>query len=84
MTFLASLGDVVVPEIRKVLDGDDLIWKYWCIRLIGQMEPSCSENFRRDLERLTANPTDSERYEELDEVAAAVLADVENRERKSG
>ena len=31
--FLASIPEPMVPHIRAVLDGNDLIWKYWCIEV---------------------------------------------------
>lgn len=71
--FLASLGEPVLPEIRKVLAGDDMIWKYWCIGLLGEMDIRCAETFRQELERLASSPTESEHREELDEQAAWVL-----------
>ena len=71
--FLASLGQAVVPEIRKVLDGHDMVWKYWCIGLIGEMDTQSFESFRAELERLATDPTDSERLEELNEQAIDVL-----------
>ncbi|MCA9216626.1 MAG: DUF5071 domain-containing protein [Planctomycetales bacterium] len=77
--FLASLGQAIVPEIQKVLDGDDMIWKYWCISLIRDLDSGSAEVFRSELERLVSNPTDSEHYEELDEVAAIALASMDER-----
>ena len=68
--FLGSLGAPILPEIRKVLDGDDLIWKYWVIsELIGRLPVELAKEFRADLERLAFSPTDEERLEELDQQA---------------
>ena len=75
--FLAALGEPVVPEIQRILAGDDMIWKYWCVGLIGEMADPCSEVFRSELERLATAPTDAERYEELNEVAATALEKME-------
>lgn len=72
--FLVSIGEPIVPEIWKVLDGDDLVWKYWCIEvLIGELPHQQASCFRNELERLAKNPTDAERVEELDEQARDVL-----------
>ena len=36
--FLAELGDPIVSRIQRVLEGNDSIWKYWCILcLINEM-----------------------------------------------
>lgn len=77
--FLASLGAAVVPEIQRVLSGDDLIWKYWCITLIGELPSESAEFFRTELERLVNMATDLEKREELDEVAVAALAKLNAR-----
>jgi Domain of unknown function (DUF5071) len=72
--FLAGIGDPLVPYLRPILAGDDLIWKYWIIQgIIGEAPLSVVEAFRPDLERLANDPTPSEREEELPEVASAVL-----------
>jgi hypothetical protein len=72
--FLASVGEPVAPLIWEVLQGNDNIWKYWCIdRLIMDFPQEVAEQFRPELHRLAFHPTTQERGEELDERAKAAL-----------
>jgi hypothetical protein len=75
--FLATIPEQMAPLIWKVLRGDDLIWKYWCIvRLISAMPTRTAEQFRGELTRLAEEPTPAERREELNEVAADALGEL--------
>ncbi|NND96369.1 MAG: DUF5071 domain-containing protein [Pirellulaceae bacterium] len=72
--FLLSIGEPICPEIRRVFDGDDPIWKYWVIVvLLTQLPPELVQPFRPDLERLATSPTPAEQAELLDEAAADLL-----------
>ena len=72
--FLATLPEPMVPLVWNVLQGDDHIWKYWCIlRIIRAMPPSIAEQFRPELNRLAEVPSVAERLELLDEVAKDAL-----------
>ena len=72
--FLASLGEPVVPLIREVLQGNDDIWKYWCIdRIVLKLPGAIAAQLRPELHRLAFNPTKGEREQEVDERARAVL-----------
>ncbi len=68
--FLTTISDPMAPLIRDVLNGDDDVWKYWCIvRLVAAMPGHVAEQFRSELHRLADQPTATERAEDLDEVA---------------
>ena len=72
--FLAGIGGPIVPYLRPILDGDDLLWTYWVIRTVLADAPlTVVEQLRADLERLATNPTASEVDEELPEAAKEVL-----------
>ena len=72
--FLASIGAPIVPLIREVLEGNDDIWKYWCIdRVIMRFALVDVEQLRPDLERLAFHPTRHEKEQEVDERARAAL-----------
>ena len=71
--FLVSIGSPLVPHIRRILDTDDEIWKYWMISDIMRDSPELAAAFRDELERLAWSPTGREAAEELDEVAQEVL-----------
>lgn len=72
--FLAGIGGPIVPSLRPILQGDDLLWTYWVIRTVLADAPlTVVEQLRPDLERLVTNPTASEAEEELPEAAKDVL-----------
>lgn len=72
--FVARIGDPIVLYLRPVLDGDDLLWKYWIIvAVLGEAPLTVVEQFRPDLERLVMDATPREAEEELPEVARIVL-----------
>lgn len=71
---LQSVGEPLVPHIWRVLQSDDLVWKYWVIGLLVPALPqSAASSFRPELERLATRPEPSELLEELDQQAASVL-----------
>ena len=72
--FLASIREPMAPLIRDVLEGTDLIWKYWCIQvLISKMPREVAEQFRPELIRLAEHPTSAEHIEGLDEIATEAI-----------
>lgn len=69
-SFLASVGEPMVPLIRDVFRGNDDIWKYWClVRVVMKMTREVVEQLRPDIERLVESPTKNERTEEVDDRA---------------
>ena len=73
-TFLASIGEPVVPHIRNVFSGNDGIWKYWCITaLIRKMPRALAEELRPDLVRLAFQPSADDHSQEVDEQAREAL-----------
>ena len=72
--FLATIPEPMAPHIRDVLQGNDLMWKYWCIQiLIRWMPREVAEQIRPDLIRLAEHPTPDEHLAELDEVAKEAI-----------
>jgi len=72
--FLASVGEPVVPLIREVFQGDDDIWKYWCIeRIVMGFQRDVAEQLLPDLQRIAFHPSITEQGEEVDEQAKAAL-----------
>ena len=64
--FLASLGDPMVSRIQTVLEGNDSIWKYWCILcLINEMPIESAMKLKPSLESLISSPTDSDAEENV-------------------
>ena len=80
--FLGSLGDAMVPEVRKVLDSDDLIWKYWMIsEVVARLPTDIVAVFRSDLERLAYHSTSEERKEGLEEEALEQLQRIDSQQQ---
>lgn len=71
--FLASIGEPLIPYVGRVLESNDVIWKYWMISRVIDPSPVIAAAFRDVLERLANFPTESEVHEELNEVAQRVL-----------
>jgi Domain of unknown function (DUF5071) len=70
----SQIPDPMVPHIKSVLEGNDLISKYRCMqKLISKLPREAAERFRPDLWRLAEHPTSAEHKEELDEVAKAAI-----------
>jgi hypothetical protein len=73
--FLASIGEPVVPLVRRVFAGTDGIWKYWCIELfVRELPRAVAEQLRAELQRLAFHPTPDDHTEEVDERARKALA----------
>ncbi len=74
---LASVGEPVIPLVRKVLaptqTGEEQ-WKYWCVELLVRSLPRrLAEELRPELERLAYRPTREEQSEEVDGRAREAL-----------
>lgn len=62
------------PHIKEILKGTDSIWKYWC--LLELVQPMSKEHqllFKDDLLRLIHHPSEDDRLEEVDQIAAEIL-----------
>lgn len=76
--FLASIGLPVVPYVKNVLLADDNIWKYWVLgQVVAQAPHEVAEQLCNDLTRLAANPTPNEMAENVQEVAQAILSQLD-------
>ena len=71
--FLGSIGLPMLPHVRKLLEGDDDIWKYWVLSRVVEESPTLAAALREDLERIANSPTASETAEELDRKAREIL-----------
>ena len=74
--FLASIGSPLIPHIKRILETNDEIWKYWIIIHIMRKSREVAKAFRGELERLAYSSTESEFKEELNEVAQITLQQV--------
>jgi thiaminase len=71
--FLASIGDPLIPHIRKVFETDDEIWKCWIMSCIMLESREVAEAFREELERVAYSPTEMQIEEGLNEYAKSIL-----------
>jgi Domain of unknown function (DUF5071) len=71
---LASVGAPLVPHLIRILETDDLVWKYWVIMvLIPALCPADALVFRPELERLAFRASPEETREELHTQALLAL-----------
>lgn len=76
--FLASIGEPLIPEIKKVLTSNDDMWKYWCLHVIvDEMKAEYLRMLAPELERLATNPSQDEIDSEVDEIAKTILSKFE-------
>ena len=62
------------PHIKEILKGPNSIWKYWCLlELVQPMNREYQLFFKEDLLRLIHNPSEDDRLEEVDYIAAEIL-----------
>jgi uncharacterized protein DUF5071 len=72
--FLASVGVVAVPHVRKILQGIDDIWKMWVLSSVVDTDDLAVANALRDeIERIAKNPTQGEVLEGTQEIAQEIL-----------
>jgi hypothetical protein len=64
--FLATIGMPLLPEVRRVLGTDDVVWKYWVLLRLVAPNAELAAALHDDLEHLAANPTPGEREEGVD------------------
>ena len=72
--FLAGIGAPLAPHIRRVLDTDDEIWKYWLLECLVKENEKLASALRVELQALASAPRDDEDRRMLAESAAATLA----------
>ncbi|MEM0947158.1 MAG: DUF5071 domain-containing protein [Pseudomonadota bacterium] len=71
---LKDAGPEIVPHIEAILSSDDEIWKYWVLALVEDLPRQTLDELDVNLfVRISENPTDTEREEEIDTSAAQVL-----------
>jgi len=54
----ASVGEPVIPHIRSVLNGNDDVWKYWCLSLVGDLTIDQQNLLISDIKRIVNNPSE--------------------------
>jgi len=73
-SFLASIGLAVVPYVRKILQGNDDIWKMWVLNSVVDTEDlAVAIALHDEIERIAKHPTQGEVIEGTQEVAQAII-----------
>lgn len=75
--FLASIGEPLIPEIRRVLQGDDVMWKVWLVECLVSRSPVVAAALTPELEQMARTEKDDEDSEYLREVAMDALAETD-------
>lgn len=71
--FLADIGIPLVPQIDHVFTTNDETWKYWMIVCLISHNDELYEHYKTRLIELAEHPSESDRVDELDEVARELL-----------
>ncbi len=71
--FLASIGEPLIPHLRKIFETDDEIWKAWILSTIVEDSPVLAIEFRDYIERLASDKSRDEDAEWLRENANEIL-----------
>lgn len=71
--FLASIGEPLIPHLKKIFETDDKIWKAWVISQIVEESPPLAAHFRDYLEKLANHERHDEDDEWLSDNARKVL-----------
>ncbi len=75
---LVTFPEELIPLLKDVLNGDDDIWKYWCLECVVKRFPeNVKSKLRSELIRIKEKPTTGERLEELDTTAEEILDTME-------
>jgi hypothetical protein len=68
----------LVPYLRPIVDGDDVMWKYWIVSaVIAESPVEVVAELRPELESLVASPRGEEGKAGVPEVAKEALARLE-------
>ena len=78
-SFLTSVGLPIVPHVRKILRGNDDIWKMWVLSsVVDTKDLVVADTLRDEIERIANNPTTGETLEGVQEVAKEILKNLQN------
>jgi hypothetical protein len=75
MDYLVTLGEPMIEPIRRVLRGTDSGHKWVCLRgIVAELPPSAVALLRDDLLRLTEQPSEYGRGEDINLEARRILS----------
>lgn len=66
----------LIPVIRQILNSNDSSWKYFVlIHFCKQLPNALLEKLTYELNRLSTNPSENDKLEEIDQIAKEILND---------
>ena len=78
-SFVASVGLPIVPHVRKILQGNDDIWKMWVLSsVVDTQDLAVAKALQVEIDRIANNPTHGEVSEGTQEVAEEILKKLQN------
>ena len=64
--YLESIAEYLTDDIIKILNGDDDVWKYWCVSVFGlNATKPITPKLMMEFKRIATNPTQGEILEEV-------------------
>ncbi len=72
--YLVSMSEYLTKDLMKILNGNDEVWKYWCIDVFGlYSDKPLDPTIVAKIKSIAENPTESEIAEEVVEQALRYL-----------
>ncbi len=73
-SFLSTIGNDNIPEIKKIMLTNDYIWQYWCLgEIVFNLNKDGIRQFEKELVHIRESPSKEEKNEFLDKIAAKIL-----------
>lgn len=69
--YLLPFSEKIAPEILKILQGKDEIWKYWILVTFGKITKD--KLVLEEINRIAKNPTQEETDNEVSEIANEII-----------
>jgi len=72
--FLASIGAPLTEEVRRILQGQDHLWRYWILLCVVAHSPELATNLYPELVKIAEGDAVDEDEKEVKEVAKEILS----------
>ncbi|OXA70528.1 hypothetical protein B0A67_14960 [Flavobacterium aquidurense] len=69
--YLLPFSEKIAPEILKILQGKDEVWKYWMLVTFGKITKD--KLVLEEINRIAKNPTQEETDNEVSEIANEII-----------
>lgn len=69
--YLLPFSEKIAPEILKILQGKDEVWKYWMLVTFGKITKD--KLVLEEINRMAKNPTQEEADNEVSEIANEII-----------